>query len=236
MVVTVSLWIDQLINNDIGDFATFLTLYKVTSFITLVLLIPWLMIGWSAARRELHLPMLIFLFLSTLYLAGWGVMFFSTTFRWTFTTWSFFAVIASTSVFLTLMATVLGIVCRCNFGKGLAHYLNTNQPNEENRMSADIEKIPFFAPEKPPPVFSFVRKGSDSIRDLGSNYAFDTTVDLATFLQSTLQRNTDNAETRHTPQRSTSSGSNGSSGQSSYHSRSNSDRSSHGRRQRWIIE
>jgi hypothetical protein len=35
MVVTVSLWIDQLMNSLIGDLADFQTLYKVTSFITL---------------------------------------------------------------------------------------------------------------------------------------------------------------------------------------------------------
>jgi len=40
MVVTVSLWIDQLMNSGIGDFATFLTLYKTTSFGTLVVSLP----------------------------------------------------------------------------------------------------------------------------------------------------------------------------------------------------
>jgi hypothetical protein len=35
MIVTVSLWIDQLMNSLIGDLADFQKLYKVTSFITL---------------------------------------------------------------------------------------------------------------------------------------------------------------------------------------------------------
>jgi len=35
MVVTVSLWIDQLMNSVIGDLVDFLKLYKITSFITL---------------------------------------------------------------------------------------------------------------------------------------------------------------------------------------------------------
>ncbi|KAG6885704.1 hypothetical protein C0993_010876 [Termitomyces sp. T159_Od127] len=43
MVVTVSLWIDQLFNSAIGDLVDFETLYKVSSFATLVLLVPWLM-------------------------------------------------------------------------------------------------------------------------------------------------------------------------------------------------
>lgn len=35
MVVTVSLWVDQLMNSVIGDLSNFQKLYKVTSFITL---------------------------------------------------------------------------------------------------------------------------------------------------------------------------------------------------------
>lgn len=35
MIVTVSLWVDQLTNSVIGDLATSLKLYKVTSFLTL---------------------------------------------------------------------------------------------------------------------------------------------------------------------------------------------------------
>jgi len=112
MIVTVSLWVDQLMNNLIGDLADFQKLYKVTSFITLALLVPWLMTGWFAVRRELRGPMFVFLLLSTLYLGGWGVMFFSTTFRWTFVTWRFFSIMASASVLLTVLSIILGVVCR----------------------------------------------------------------------------------------------------------------------------
>lgn len=63
--------------------------------------------------------MLIFLILSVLYLGGWGIMFFSTTFRWTFITWTFFALMTIASVVLTLLSAILGVICRLNFGKGL---------------------------------------------------------------------------------------------------------------------
>jgi len=72
--------------------------------------------------------MLTFLVLSVLYLAGWGVMFCSTTFRWTFTTWFFFSVMATASVFLTIVGMILGIVCRLNFGKGLTHCRESFSP------------------------------------------------------------------------------------------------------------
>jgi hypothetical protein len=108
IVVTVALWLDQLLNSAIGDQATFLTIYKAGAIITLVFLIPWVLTGWFGVRRELRLPTFIFLVLSILYLAGWGVMFFSTTFRLTFSTWRFFAVNASASVFLTVFLPSFG--------------------------------------------------------------------------------------------------------------------------------
>jgi hypothetical protein len=66
--------------------------------------------------------MLIFLVLSFGYLAGWGAMFASTTFRWTFVQWRFFSLVISSSILLTLITIVLGLICRFNFGKGLLRY------------------------------------------------------------------------------------------------------------------
>jgi len=158
MAVTVCLWIDQLFNSVIGDLVDFQTLYKATSFITLVLLVPWLMTGWFAVRRELRIPMFIFLLLSILYLGGWSVMFFSTTFRWTFITWRFFSIMASASVLLTVVSLILGVICRYNFGKGLVRYLNAQQslPGDDFLYSSgsDIEKVDFPSNEKLVPTYA----------------------------------------------------------------------------------
>lgn len=146
MIVTVSLWIDQLINSAIGDVASFTVLYKVSSFITLAVLVPWLCLGWVSVRRELRLPMFGFLVISIIYLAGWGVMFFSTTFRWTFVTWRFFSIMASTSVFLTALSFILGVVCRFNFGKGLLKYLgNQGDVADDTSMYSEKKDIESFA-------------------------------------------------------------------------------------------
>jgi len=154
----VSLWLDKLFNSPIGDLAQFKTLYKVVSFLTLVLLIPWLMTGWFAVRRELRVPMFIFLLLSVLYLAGWSFMFISTTFRWTFVTWRFFSIMASASVLLTVSSLVLGIICRYNFSKGLLRYLQAQQTLPEDDFvdysGSDDEKVDFPSNEKPIPTYS----------------------------------------------------------------------------------
>lgn len=76
--------------------------------------------------------MLVFLVFTFGYLAGWGAMFASTTFRWTFVQWRFFSLVASGSVMLTLLVLLLGIVCRVNFGKGLLRY---REPNSMLRQS-----------------------------------------------------------------------------------------------------
>ena len=78
--------------------------------------------GWFAARLEWKFPMLVFLVLSALYLVGWGLMFDSGTFRWTFVQWAFFGVMATVSAILDLIGFIVGIMCRLNFDKGLSHY------------------------------------------------------------------------------------------------------------------
>lgn len=140
MVTTVSLWIDRLVNSPIGDLADFRKLYLATSAITLLLLVPWLATGWLGVRRELRLPMFFFLFLSLLYLGGYGVMFFSTTFLWTFITWSFFAIMACASVFFATSSFILGVICRYNFGKGLHRHLNDSPSESADVSNYDIEK------------------------------------------------------------------------------------------------
>ncbi|KAJ7693611.1 hypothetical protein B0H17DRAFT_1168805 [Mycena rosella] len=159
MGVTVSLFLDQLFNGLVGQHAWYSMLYKVMFIITAMLLIPWLMMGWFSVRRELRLGMIAFLGLSILYLAGWGVMFLSTTFRWTFLTWSFFSIMSSASVFLTLTSFLLGVICRYNFGKGLLRYLNAQEalPGDDFEPIThgdDIEKVSFPSNEKAVPTFS----------------------------------------------------------------------------------
>lgn len=77
--------------------------------------------------------MLLFLVMSFLYLCGWGAMFASTSFRWTFKLWRFFSIITSASVLLTLITFVIGIMCRMNFGKGLSRY---REPQLSTTVSA----------------------------------------------------------------------------------------------------
>jgi len=157
MVIAISLWLDQLFNGNIGRLATS-PVYKPLSIVTLILLLPWLTTGWYGVRRELKVPTLVFLALSVGYLAGWVAMLVSISFRWTYMTWTFFGVMTSASVFLALVAFILGIVCRINFGKGLVRCLNAEEPLPDDFVPVnygdDLEKIALPSEDRKAPTFS----------------------------------------------------------------------------------
>jgi len=161
VVTAVALWLDQLYHGAIALMATQSNLYQVFLTIVIILLIPWLLTGWFAARLERKFPMLVFLVLSALYLIGWSLMFDSGTFRWTFVQWAFFGAMASVSAILDLIGFIVGIMCRLNFDKGLSHYLNAEEPLRDSFIqtvpgegNVSDEKFDFPSTRHPIPTFS----------------------------------------------------------------------------------
>lgn len=175
VVSAVALWLDQLYNGAIAVMASQSTVYLTFLMIVLVLLIPWLLMGWFASRRELKLPMAVFLVLSALYVIAWGLMFDSKTFRWTYFQWAFFGTIATLSAILALIDLILGIVCRLNFDKGLPNYLNAQEPLSEDTFiqarsaegNAYDEKVDFPSVENTVRTFSATFLPSTDIRAPG---------------------------------------------------------------------
>jgi len=146
--------------------------YEVMTALVLFLLIPWLALGWISVRKEQRILMAIFLGMSTLYLASWGAMFFSASFRWTFLEWRFFGLMASASVLLTLSALITGMVCRLGFGTGLPEHLSETRHTEDEDalftpyMRDDISEISTEKVEFPPlghpvPTFSATFRSND---------------------------------------------------------------------------
>lgn len=159
VAVTAALWLDQLFNTNLGRQATFKLFYKISTISILVGTIPWLILGWISVRKEKKICMYFFLAISIVYLAGFGAMFYSWTFRWEFLTWSFFSVMSSLSVVLSFGALVLGMISFFNFGKGLPRYLEAQEelPGDDfppvKPGNEDPEKVAF--PENGPiPTFS----------------------------------------------------------------------------------
>jgi len=109
--------------------------------------------------------MVVFLGMSTLYLASWGAMFANASFRWTFLEWRFFSLMTSASVLLALSALITGIVCRLGFGTGLPEHLNeTRYVEDEDALftpyirddgsEISAEKVEFPSLGYPVPTFS----------------------------------------------------------------------------------
>lgn len=63
-----------------------------------------------------------FLTVSFIYIASWSIMFYSQVYRWTFINWVFFSCTTVASFIVLVLATVFGVLCSLNFGKGLAQY------------------------------------------------------------------------------------------------------------------
>ncbi|KAI0080021.1 hypothetical protein K474DRAFT_381765 [Panus rudis PR-1116 ss-1] len=137
IVVSAALWLDQIYNGNIGRLTTAPQLFRGVVILVILLVIPWLSIGWISVRREHRIAMLIFLVLSFGYLVGWSSMFVSKVFRWTFAQWRFFSIMACASVIITASTLALGVYCRVNFGKGLTRYLNSERRLEDDFVPVD---------------------------------------------------------------------------------------------------
>jgi hypothetical protein len=165
IVASAGLWLDQLVNGVPSQLAKGRVAYEVVTILVLVLLVPWLALGWTSVRKERRIAMAVFLVMSILYVASWGAMFASTSFRWTFLEWRFFKLMTSASVVLTSSTLITGIVCRLGFGKGLPeHLIEARHTEDEDTLftpyirddisEISTEKVEFPAQGYLVPTFS----------------------------------------------------------------------------------
>ncbi|KAJ3005872.1 hypothetical protein NUW54_g4152 [Trametes sanguinea] len=146
-VTAISLWVDQLRNSEIAVLAEHAPLYYALFIFTIVTIVPWIVMGWFAVRREMKLLMAAFLFLNVCYIVGWSVMFYSQVYRWTFIEWPFFGCATLVSFVVMMGALIFGIICWTGFDKGLAHYLHveavlTDSDFDPDVFTNDAEKSP----------------------------------------------------------------------------------------------
>ncbi|KAH9912239.1 uncharacterized protein BXZ73DRAFT_107524 [Epithele typhae] len=158
-----ALWLDQVSNGNIGRLTGDPMLFKGVMITVLILLVPWLSLGWISVRQEFRLRMMVFLSVAVLILAGWASMFIAPTFRWTYATWLFFSLMTTGALLLAVTTLVLGIFCRLNFGKGLKRYLNAEEEllDSPDETTYDSEKFAFPSNDSPIPTYS-VSFGSGS--------------------------------------------------------------------------
>ncbi|EED83558.1 predicted protein [Postia placenta Mad-698-R] len=104
--------------------------------------------GWFAVRREMKLAMGLFLALCFTYIAAWSVMFASQVYRFTFLQWEFFSSVTVVSFLVLISTGIFGVLCRINFGRGLAHYLHVESVLAQEDFAPEVFPNEMEAPKR----------------------------------------------------------------------------------------
>ncbi|KZT05262.1 uncharacterized protein LAESUDRAFT_236634 [Laetiporus sulphureus 93-53] len=124
LITATAMWISWLFHGAIGRISTHNALYEGLFIATIISILPWIITGWYAVRHERETLMAVFLVVCFFYIVSWSIMFYSEVYRWTFLAWFFFAALTIVSFVMLIATAVFGVICRLNFGKGLAEYLH----------------------------------------------------------------------------------------------------------------
>lgn len=78
--------------------------------------------GYRAARFERKRLMIAFFVFLAAFIAGFGMMFVFSAFRFMWVQWPFFACVSGMSCVQLVVCLAFAVVCRVHFGQGLSHY------------------------------------------------------------------------------------------------------------------
>jgi len=126
-----ALWISKISFGAIRQLAEHFHIYLAALIVTAILIIPWLVLGWISVRREAKNLFLLFSFFSVILFSMATGLFFSPLYRFVLGEWSFYATMSITSYALLVATFILAVVCRLQFGKGLAHFLRVTDALED---------------------------------------------------------------------------------------------------------
>ncbi|KAF8990257.1 hypothetical protein BDQ17DRAFT_1433912 [Cyathus striatus] len=138
LIVALGLWLDVLFNTAIHGISGHSKFYVAAIIITMIILVPWISMGWYAIRREMKKTMILFIFISLAIMIGWATMFYSQVYRWTFLQWPYLGCFTVASFILLIVTILLGLICRLNFGKGHAEYLRAEKALSSSNFSPDV--------------------------------------------------------------------------------------------------
>jgi len=127
LIAGMGLWINILTDTAISLISAHTPIYKALYISTVILLLPWIAMGWYAIRHELRRTMILFLAIGFVITAGWAILFYSLVFRWSFMQWPYLGCFTVASFVLLIASIILGVVCRVHFGKGLKQYLHAEE-------------------------------------------------------------------------------------------------------------
>jgi len=138
LVAAMGLWIDVLHNTAISKISSHTISYMGGFIFTAIVLIPWICLGWYGIRREMKKSIALFFFFAFVLILGWSVMFYSRVYRWSLLQWPFLTSLTVVSLILIVSSTILGIICRLNFDRGLKQYLEAEAALAKSGFSPEI--------------------------------------------------------------------------------------------------
>lgn len=146
VIASTAAWINKATNSTISFLATDVTTSVVGPVVTILLVIPWTILGWVCVRRECKWRFLLLSVLSIVLLTIFTSLFWSGLYRFVFSSWPFFTTITVTAYVLVVFSLILAIWCRFNFGHGFAHFIqvckvleNMDFPTVQFSKGADPE-------------------------------------------------------------------------------------------------
>lgn len=141
------MWVHKASNGAISRLAVHLNAYRAVLIVMIILAIPWAVLGWRSVRREQRRLFWLFFAISLIFLGASSACFGSNLYRFIFSMWPLFATMTISSYVLIVAITVMGVVCRCRFGKGLEEFLKQTETLE----GADFAPvyITHFPPSSP---------------------------------------------------------------------------------------
>ncbi|KAJ7656674.1 hypothetical protein B0H17DRAFT_1098091 [Mycena rosella] len=149
------LWISKISFGAIRQLADHFPIYFASLIITVVFEIPWLVLGWISVRKESKILFIIFAIISLFLFGMASLMFFSPLYRFVLGEWTFYATMSITAYVLLIATSVLAVICRLQFGKGLAHFLHVTEALEEGDFT------PVYFSKGPDSPSSFLNEKED---------------------------------------------------------------------------
>ncbi|KAF7785213.1 hypothetical protein Agabi119p4_1378 [Agaricus bisporus var. burnettii] len=126
-IAAIGLWLGKINHAAIGELVPNQMSLLVALVVALVLLFPWLILGWVCVRRECWKLYIVFCTISLFLIVLFSVLFSTPIYQFILISSSFFGTITITSYICVVTTAILGVICRLNFGKGLVHYLEVDR-------------------------------------------------------------------------------------------------------------
>jgi len=136
-LASVAVWFDKRKSLTTASHYSTSILYDVGFYVVAIIMLPWLTLGTHSVSKENRLLFLAYAFLSIILLVISGLWFASSLYRYEYWGWRTFSGVVTLADVLLVITCILSVICRLNFGKGLAHFLVVEQKLQASGFAHD---------------------------------------------------------------------------------------------------